>query len=263
MDQFTTEPVAVARTGTGTMARIGLLGVAAAALVAVAFLATGAMTAPAGLLAADDTSTDSSLSESEPFMDGGPGMGPGHGFGGITITAIRDSNISLATVDGWTRTITVDADTTYTKGTDTIALSDLAVGDEIRFRQTLEDDGSWTIDSVAVILPHVGGQVTAIDGSTITVEQADGTAAMVKVNGDTSYTVNGTDAALSDVSVDMYLMAVGTKNADGSLTATAVRAGRHAGRGFGPDFDGRGQGPRRFGPGGDWFGNGTGDTTGG
>ncbi len=262
MDHITTEPVAteavaVARSGPGPLARVGLLGVAAAALVAVFILATGAMTAPTGLLAADDSAADTSQADNPPFMGGGPGVG--HGFGGISITAINGSNLSLETADGWTRTITVDADTEYSKAGDTIALSDLAVGDEIRFRQTLEDDGTWTIDSIAVILPHAGGQVTAIDGSTITVEGRDGTTATIKVTGDTSFTVNGDDAALSDVEVDMYLVAVGTENADGSLTATAVRAGD---RGMGRGFEGRGHGPRGFGPDGGWFDGSADDTTG-
>ncbi len=169
-------------------------------------------------------------------------------MGGITVTAISSSNISLETVDGWSRTITVDADTTYSRSGDEIALGDLAVGDEIAFRQTLEDDGSWTIDAIAVIPPHVGGEVTAVDGSTITVEQRDGTSATITVTDATEYQVNGDDATLADVEVGMKLVAEGTENADGSLTASEVRAadpdgfrgpGGHGGRGpgFGPGFD--------------------------
>ena len=123
-----------------------------------------------------------------------------------------------------------------------------------RFRQTLEDDGTWTIDAIAVILPHVGGEVTAIDGSTITVEGRDGTTSTITVNGDTTYQVNGDDATLADVEVGMVLIAEGTENADGSLTATEVKAadpgdffgwpGRHGfGFGFGPGFDTDGDNP--------------------
>jgi hypothetical protein len=246
MDHTTTEPLAVARTGPALVARIGLVGVAAAALVAVGMLGAGAMTAPTGLLAADDATTETTGSETQPLMGGGPGFG--RGFGGITITAVNGSNVSLETADGWTRTITVDGDTTYSEAGETIAQSDLAVGDEIRFRQTLEDDGTWTIDAIAVIRPHAGGQVTAVSGSTITVEGRDGTAVTITVTGDTEFTVNGDDATLADVEVDMFLVATGTENADGSLTATEVRAGdRGPGRGFWGDH-----GPRGFGPGGFW-----------
>jgi hypothetical protein len=190
--------------------------------VAVGILAFGATATPAGTLAADNALTTVSGGE---LAFGG--FGGRHGFGGpggITITAISGSSISLETADGWTRTIAVDSGTTYSESGDTIALSDLAVGDQIRFEQTLEDDGTFTIDAIAVIPPHAGGTVTAISGLTISVEQRDGTEATIKVSSSTTYTVSGDEATLADVEVGMFLVAEGTENSDGSLTATAVRA---------------------------------------
>jgi hypothetical protein len=241
MDEFTSLPAPVQagtlghatappRAATATLARIGLLGIGAAALLAVAILALGSGAAPAGTLAAGTTTDNNPIVENLNGFGGGPG-GPGdrggfgHGFGGITITAISGSNLSLETADGWTRTITVDSGTTYSRSGDTIALGDLAVGDEIGFRQTLETDGTWTIDSVAVIPPHAGGEVTAVSGSTITVTQRDGTTGTINVGNSTIYQVGGATAALADVKVGMVLMAEGTKNSDGSLDATVVRAG--------------------------------------
>lgn len=242
---------------TATLARIGLLGIAAAALVAVAVLAVGSTFAPTRTLAGNG-STNGTTGAVEGLRGfggpgfGGPGFGgrggPGHSFGGITVTAISGNDISLETEDGWTRTITVDDETELSKSGDEISLADLAVGDRIGFRQTLEDDGTWTIDAIAVILPHVGGEVTAIDGSTITVEGRDGMTSTITVDGDTTYQVDGDDATLADVEVGMVLIAEGTENADGSLAAIEVKAadpadffgrpGRH-GFGFelGPGFD--------------------------
>lgn len=244
MDELTTIPVE--RSGPAPIVRIGLLGAAAAALVAVAILAAGAGASPTGMLAAGANSTTGGAAplpgvETLDNRGGPDGMG---GFGrGISITAISGNSLSLATVDGWTRTITVDSGTTYTKGNATIALSDLAVGDEIRFAQTAETDGTFTIDSIAVIPPSAGGMVTAVAGSTITVTQRDGTAATITVTSATTYEVNGTTGkALTDVTVGMVVMAEGTKASDGSLTATTVRAGT----------------PGAFGPGGHGFGRGHG-----
>ena len=239
--------VPVERTGPAPIARIGLLGAVAAALVAVAILIFGSTATPVGTLAADDgttTSSDALVFANGGLGFGGPGFGGRHGFGpgGIEITAISGSNIALETADGWTRTITVDGDTTYSESGDEIALSDLAVGDQIRFEQTLEDDGTFTIDAIAVIPPHAGGTVTAISGSTITVEQRDGNEATIKVTASTTYTVSGDDATLADVEVGMVLVAEGTENSDGSLTATEVRAadpGEFRGPG-GPGHHGRG-----------------------
>jgi Domain of unknown function (DUF5666) len=236
-------------------ARIGLLGIGAAAIIAAAALAFGSVSTPTGTLAAGSGSTGSTSTNGVQDLNGGPG-GPGlrfghggPGFGGITITAISGSSISLETEDGWTRTITVDDGTTYTKAGADITLGDLAVGDTIGFRQTLEDDGTWTIDAVAVILPHVGGEVTAVDGSTVTVTLRDDTAATVNIGSDANIVVNGDAATLADIKVGMVLVAEGTKNDDGSLTATRVKAGDAGLRGDG--FGGRGF----FGPG---FGDGDG-----
>lgn len=239
-----TPRVPVERTGPAPIARIGLVGAAAAALVAVGILAFGATATPAGTLAADNEATP--IGGAAPAFGGGPGFGRGgFGFGGITISAISGSSISLETADGWTRTIAVDSGTTYSESGDTIALSDLAVGDQIRFEQTLEDDGTFTIDTMAVIPPHAGGTVTAISGSTISVEQRDGTEATIKVSSSTTYTVSGDEATLADVEVGMFLVAEGTENSDGSLTATEVRAADPdafrgpggPGHGHGPWFD--------------------------
>lgn len=234
-------------------ARIGLAGIGAAALIAVAALAFGTTASPASTLAGS-TGTDSTAANDTTDMRRGPGLRGGHGgpgFGEITITAISGSSISLATEDGWTRTVTVDDGTTYTRAGEDLEFGDLAVGDTIGFRQTLKDDGSWTIDAIAVILPHVGGEVTAVDGSTVIVEQRDGTSATITIGGDANIVVNGDAAELADIEVGMVLVAEGTENADGSLDATRVKAGDARLRGDG--FGGRGFHGPGFGPG---FGDG-------
>ncbi len=247
-DQFTITPAPVATVarpaGRAQLARVGLLGIAAAALIAAAMLIFGAGASPAGTLAAGTeggTSGLSGIGENLNGFRGGPG-GPGFGHRpgrGITVTAISGSDLSLATVDGWTRTIRVDDGTTFSESGDEISLADIAVGDEIAFRQTREDDGSWTIDAIAVILPHLGGEVTAVDGSTITITQRDDTTATINVDGSTEYIVHGDVGTLADVEVGMLLVAEGTENADGSINAMDVRAAERGvfrgpgGKGFG------------------------------
>lgn len=245
------QAVAAQRPASMPWARVGLLGIGVAALIAAAILAFGSTASPNGILAA--AATGSATDDGALVLDlrgGGPGVG--HGLGGITITSISGNSISLETADGWTRTITVDSGTTYSRSGDTIAFGDLKAGDEIGFRQTRESNGTYTIDSIQVILPHLGGEVTAVNGSTITVKQRDGSTATIKVTGTTTYTVAGAGAKLADVKVGMFLVAEGTKSSDGSLTATDVRAGNAGERGpgkggfgkggfhmgFGPDLDG-------------------------
>ena len=227
--------VPVERTGPAPLLRIGLVGAAAAALVAVGILAAAAGAAPGGIFAANPAASPAASSAAGTHPAGGPGweMGGRDGgmhvggmrFGDVTITAISGSSISLKTVDGWTRTITVDSGTTYQKAGATATLADLKVGDEIQFKETRETNGTFTIDAIAVIPPHTGGTVSAISGSTITVTLPDGTSGTIKVGSTTTYDVAGnTSAKLTDIKTGMVLMATGTRNSDGSLAATAVRA---------------------------------------
>jgi len=246
MDDSTTT-VPVERTGRAPIARIGLLGAVAAALVAAGMLAAAATAAPSGTLAVGDTTGGDPVALQGRGPADGP-MGGRFGFGSITITGISGSNVSLKTADGWTRTIAVTGDTTLMEGDATITLSDLNVGDEVRFKQTQENDGTFTVTDLHVVLPHVGGSVTAVDGSTITVTQRDGSTATIKVTSATTYTVGRTDGkALADVTVGMFVGAIGTLNADGSLTASQVHA---MDPGSKPGFGDRGgHGPWNMGPG--------------
>jgi len=186
------------------------------------------------------------------FM-GGPGVGkrggefmmPGfgiRGFGQISITAISGSNVSLRTVDGWTRTITLTSSTKITKAGQAISLGDLRVGDEVRFHQVQASDGSFTIDALEVVLPRVGGEVTATGAGTITIKLPDGTSSTIHVSATTTYLVPGVqNPSLSDITVGMRVVAEGTKAADGSIAAERVFA-LPAGR------DGWGRGMHGWGP---------------
>lgn len=159
----------------------------------------------------------------------GPGFGHGErggiGFGAITITAINGSDVSLKTDDGWTRTIAVTSTTAITKAGATIALGDLAVGDQVRFAEQKAADGSYTITALAVVLPTTGGKVTAVSGDTITVTRPDGSTATIHVAAGTTYKVNGAAGSLADIKVGSFIAAEGTLRADGSLDASAVHVG--------------------------------------
>ena len=171
-----------------------------------------------------------------PFLHGLEGLpdgfagfaGPraGFGAGNITIRAINGSTISLETADGWTRTITVTNETQLSKDGEEIAPADLEVGDRIRFRQTVDDAGTWTVTAITVVSPSVFGQVTAVDGDSITLSQRDGSSVTVHIDGSTRFTVSGeTGKSVSDIEVGMIAAASGEENGDGSLDAARVRAG--------------------------------------
>ena len=177
---------------------------------------------------------------------GGPG-GPGLFGGGviadgrhsITISDISGSQLSLQTEDGWTRTIDASGAKITREGT-AITLADLKVGDTIRFAETRNADGTYTITEIAVILPRVGGTATAVGTDTITVSQRDGTSQTVHVGSGTTFSVPGvTNATIADVKVGNLVVAAGSLRDDGSLDATTVTVfnGQRGGRGPGNDGD--------------------------
>lgn len=219
--------------------RAGMLAGTAALVVIGAVAAMGASPAApstggeADLLAAAPAQTGTNIAAPDANgFRGGVGRG---GFHEITIAAINGSNLSLETADGWTRTISVGSETTITEAGETMTLADLAVGDQIGFNQERQSDGTYTITAIKVVLPTIGGEVTAVANNTITVTGKDGTTGTIHVDGDTAYTVDGTTGqALSDITVGSFVVAEGTLRADGSLDAERIHSGL---RGF---RDGRG-----------------------
>jgi Domain of unknown function (DUF5666) len=217
--------------------------------VAVAFAASPTPTAAPGATAPSDQKAPSATGA--PFF--GRGFGVMRGFGGfgggfdglsggsvagpITIGAISGSSVTLQTADGWTRTITVDSSTQITRAGIAAKLGDLKAGDEVRFRQTRANDGTYTVSAIDIVLPTVLGEVTAKDAGTLTVKRYDGTSMTIHVGSSTTFNVPGaTTAGLADITVGMRIAAQGTQRADGSLDAVAINAGRGMTPGKGPGF---------------------------
>jgi Domain of unknown function (DUF5666) len=145
-----------------------------------------------------------------------PGRGP------ITIRSIAGSALSLGTEDGWTRTITVTSSTVITKGGQTATVDALKVGDEIRFSQTRNSDGTYAITAIVVPTPVAGGEVTAVDATTITVTGKGGATRVITVNGATVYKLGSAAGSKADVKVGVRVTAQGTVSGD-TFTAITVR----------------------------------------
>lgn len=170
------------------------------------------------------------------------GHGPGKGL--VTIASISGSNLSLQTDDGWTRTITVTSATVIAKGGQTVTAAELKVGDEIRFSQTRNADGSFTIVAIRVPTPRTGGEVTAVTGGSITVKQKGGMTRVITVTGSTVYTLDSaagpnegaTTGSKADVKVGTEIEAEGTVDGD-TFTATSVQVDLPHGNGHGKDHN--------------------------
>jgi hypothetical protein len=231
--------------------RLGALVVAALAALVGAAVVSGASPSPSttpGSSASPDASGD--VDDRDVWMrgpfEGGVGMFGGgrfgfHRLGGISITAIAGTQLSLETENGWRRTIEVTDDVEISRAGETITLADLRVGDRVALRERRSDDGTFTITAIHVVLPSIAGEVTAIGADSITVRRLDGTTGTIHVDGDTRYRVATDEAAsLGDIEVGMMVIAMGTERDDGSLDADAVRAGnlrRGLGHGRPPIWD--------------------------
>jgi hypothetical protein len=152
---------------------------------------------------------------------GGRGFGGGFEQGSITITAIDGAKLSLKTDDDWTRTIDATGATVTNDGK-TVALSTLKVGDRIVFRETRNDDGTYTITAITVVQPTVAGTVASVSGSTVTVTTFGNTTAKVALTGSTTYTLGGQASTKDAVVAGVRISARGTLGSDGTLTATSV-----------------------------------------
>jgi hypothetical protein len=157
-----------------------------------------------------------------PWKGLGRGDFAGRGRGPITITSITGSNLGLETEDGWTRTIAITSATTVTKDGETIAASELAVGDEIRFRQTRASDGTFTITAIDVVQPKIAGTVTAVGADSITVTGRDGTSRTIITTNSTTYRLGGAAGSRSDVVIGSRIVATGTAGTGDSFTASTV-----------------------------------------
>ncbi len=212
--------------------RIGLVGGAAIAL-AVGVVATSLAASPA---------PEASDGDVPPVGNGyGPAAiapGPGdaddlapfdHGRfddprrGDVTITAISGSNVTLGTDDGWRRTIAVTDAVDVTRGGQDVELAALKVGDHVRFAQTRNDDGTYTVTRLAVVVPTIRGTVGDVTSSGFKVTTRGGAVWTVAVNGSTEYRFGTGGGTLADVTNGAVVVVAGQSAGDNALTALSVR----------------------------------------
>lgn len=182
-------------------------------------LTAGASAPPATSAAPDKKDGGQNRDKGPKAANGFTSQGSGPGRGPISITAIDGNRLSLATADGWTRTITTTSATVITKGGQTIAVTALKVGDEVRFRQVRNADGSYAITAIIVPTSQLAGEVTAVGATTITVKGRHDTTRTVTVTGATAYKLGPAAASKADVKVGSEMSAAGTVDGD---TFTAI-----------------------------------------
>jgi hypothetical protein len=156
-----------------------------------------------------------------------------------TVQSVSGSTVTLTLRDKTTKAITLTASTTYQLAGAASTSAALTVGAQVDAQGTTAADGTFTATLVNIQPAIAGGTVTATSATdqTITVKTRSGSLT-IKVDSTTKFQVAGkTTASLSDIAVNAIVMAEGTKNADGTFSATVVRAFT-PGAGFGPGMRG-------------------------
>ncbi len=145
-----------------------------------------------------------------------------------TVSALGSGSITLTDSQGFWRTAKISGPVTYLQSGEPATSSGVVVGSQVTAIGTI-DANHTDLDAsiVDVILPVVTGKVTAVSGSTITLQPytgsatttVDTTSGTVFVNGGSP---NAGPGSLGALKAGDVISASGTKAADGTVTAVKV-----------------------------------------
>jgi len=168
----------------------------------------------------------------------GPPDGPGRGLGiGGEVTAVNGNIIRVENPRGEGTIVTNDA-TEFIVNGESGSLADVIVGKFVMAMGEKQDDGSVLADRVKVMDeapappngpghpgrgPHVGGEVTSVEGKIIKVENPRDGEGSIVTDEETEFIVNGEAGSLADVTVGKFVGATGEMQDDGSILADRVK----------------------------------------
>jgi hypothetical protein len=196
----------------------GAAGLVAGLALGVSGLASAADPTPSATAGPDRPRPHDGLHRKGP-------MGHGPGAGGL-VSAVTAGSLTVRTPDG-TRTIGLTSSTTYYEGRTAATRDAVDVGDVVAVR--LADPAASTpVASVVQVLPaHLGGWVTRVAGSTITITDPAGFTRTIATTSATTYRKDGAAATAAAVTVGSFVRALGAVAADGTtLDAASVEVGR-------------------------------------
>ena len=205
-----------------------------------ALIATGALLANVGPTATLATARSTSSTVARMLANGaGPTMPGtsgrfGWGWGGrrghvgfgrvLAVTGVSENTITATGRGGQTVTVQVSETTTYTEAGASASLTAIHPGSLIAVRGSRANTSATTINAraITILLLREAGVVTNVSSTGITLTGFDGASHTVSVTGQTRYQKAGASAAPSDVTVGTAIVAAGTLDSSGTLTAVRV-----------------------------------------
>jgi len=136
------------------------------------------------------------------------------------VTTVNGSTLTLTSLDGATRTVTVSSATTYDKDGHSASLGDITNGTAIAAQGSIGSDGVLSAVRVEIQTPRVAGQVTSVNGSTITLSNARGARGVIGTNETT-----GVSETITVVTSDQTTYRVISATAGMTPTTTTGTAG--------------------------------------
>jgi hypothetical protein len=159
----------------------------------------------------------------------GPGMRRGPGVAG-TITAINDGSITVKTRDGKTAQVNLNGQTRFRKERQDAKLADFKIGDEIFVRGQPAGADAWTAEVVAsrpagggqfeqrmregMGKQFIAGEVTAINGTQLTIARPDGVSQTIAADENTSFRKQNESVTLADIKVGDHVFGRGALKND-------------------------------------------------
>lgn len=164
-----------------------------------------------------------------PGPRGDPGRGPNWPPSLIgEITSMGDSEFTLVAANGGSYTIGVDEATAYLGSL--AGFEDLEVGLEVGIAGPRNEEGGLLAHVIALReeLPfgtRIGGEVTAVSSTRISIQTRQGEAFTFAVTADTDFLSRISDiTSLADVGVGDHAMVIFQQTSSGSLTANVILA---------------------------------------
>lgn len=196
-------------------------------LILVLFSSLFAVAAVAQQDAPQAAPPDSQIPAQAP--QGGQGNWQGRRFQGTggEITAINGNSITLKTRDGQTAQVSLSDKTQYRKDRAEAKISDFKVGDMVMVRGE-QKDGVWQAEVVAARPAGMGmgggqggnfreemgkkfivGQITAMNGTQLTIQRPDGVSQNITVDENTSFRKDNESVTLADLKVGDHVFGRG------------------------------------------------------
>lgn len=138
------------------------------------------------------------------------------------VVSVSTAKIVVEGPGGLRQSLVTSSSTTYRELDTPVALSTVVAGEDVvGFGSVAADHSELNATTVAIVGPVAGGKVTAVAGSTITVESPRGTI-KISTTSSTIFRASSGSSSLASVKTGDLVLAVGLQAGKGGFTASGV-----------------------------------------